>query len=130
MTSANKLSTETTINEMKPLTSTNLWAGITNGLDQFKALEADSNRIPALMVLTDGMPNHGAPAKGYLAKLREMAPLPATIHTFGFGYHLDSCLLRCIAEVGSGNYSFISDAGMIVSSNDLSLSHKIPIMMC
>lgn len=112
---------------MKPLTTTNLWAGIINGLELFDPLEADSNRVPALMVLTDGMPNHGMPPKGYLARLREMAPLPAIVHTFGFGYHIDSCLLRCISEVGSGNYSFIPDAGMIVS---LPVTQTILISRC
>lgn len=42
-----------------------------------------------------------------------MMPLPATIHTFGFGYSLRSGLLKSIAEIGGGNYAFIPDAGMI-----------------
>lgn len=44
-----------------------------------------------------------------------MEQLPASIHTFGFGYNLRSGLLKSIAEFGGGNYSFIPDAGMIVS---------------
>ena len=40
-------------------------------------------------------------------------PLPASIHTFGFGYQLRSGLLRSIAEIGAGNYAFIPDAGMV-----------------
>jgi hypothetical protein len=46
-----------------------------------------------------------------------MEPLPATIHTFGFGYELRSGLLKSVAEVGGGNYAFIPDAGMIVSTS-------------
>lgn len=42
-----------------------------------------------------------------------MGVLPASIHTFGFGYELRSGLLKSIAEVGGGNYAFIPDAGMI-----------------
>jgi hypothetical protein len=42
-----------------------------------------------------------------------MGPLPASIHTFGFGYSLRSGLLKSIAEIGGGNYAFIPDAGMI-----------------
>lgn len=53
------------------------------------------------------------PPAGYIPKLRAKLPLPATIHTFGFGYHLRSGLLKSIAEIGSGNYAFIPDAGMI-----------------
>ncbi|KXJ89865.1 hypothetical protein Micbo1qcDRAFT_189492 [Microdochium bolleyi] len=100
------------ISSMTPVSTTNMWQGIMYGLDQF----SDGSRtgaVPALMVLTDGQPNFGNPPKGYVNKLREMAPLPASIHTFGFGYQLDSCLLKSVAEVGSGNFSFIPDAGMI-----------------
>lgn len=43
-----------------------------------------------------------------------MEKLPASIHTFGFGYDLRSGLLKSIAEMGGGNYAFIPDAGMIV----------------
>jgi hypothetical protein len=42
-----------------------------------------------------------------------MLPLPAPIHTFGFGYSLRSGLLKSIAEIGNGSYAFIPDAGMI-----------------
>jgi hypothetical protein len=47
-----------------------------------------------------------------------MEQLPATIHTFGFGYSLRSGLLKSIAEIGGGTYSFIPDAGMIVRAVD------------
>lgn len=53
------------------------------------------------------------PAAGFVPKLRAMGQLPASIHTFGFGYHLRSGLLKSIAEIGGGNYAFIPDAGMI-----------------
>ena len=41
--------------------------------------------------------------------------LPGSIHTFGFGYSIESGLLKSIAEVGGGNYAFIPDASMLVS---------------
>lgn len=47
-------------------------------------------------------------------KLLKDERLPASIHTFGFGYNLRSGLLKSIAEEGGGNYSFIPDSGMIV----------------
>jgi hypothetical protein len=53
------------------------------------------------------------PAAGFVPKIRGMSPLPASIHTFGFGYSLRSGLLKSIAEIGGGNYAFIPDAGMI-----------------
>lgn len=84
------------------------------GLRLFGKNEGGSGRVPALMVLTDGMPNHMCPAQGYVAKLKAMERLPAAIHTFGFGYSLRSGLLKSVAEIGGGGYSFIPDAGMIV----------------
>jgi hypothetical protein len=61
------------------------------------------------------------PLQGYVPKIRQYN-LPATLHTFGFGYSLKSGLLKSIAEIGNGNYAFIPDAGMIVcaSSNEWS----------
>jgi hypothetical protein len=56
------------------------------------------------------------PAQGFVAKIKTLPSFSdVTIHTFGFGYNLQSGLLKSIAEVGGGNYSFIPDAGMIVS---------------
>jgi hypothetical protein len=53
------------------------------------------------------------PRKGYVSMLRQMMPLPASIHTFGFGYSLNSGLLKSIAEVAGGSYAFIPDTGMV-----------------
>ncbi|KXX78807.1 Inter-alpha-trypsin inhibitor heavy chain H3 [Madurella mycetomatis] len=114
MTASNKANTLEKIEGMRPLDLTNLWHGIRDGLGLFNTGEEDrGGRVPALLVLTDGMPNYMCPPRGYIPKLRAMEPLPATIHTFGFGYQLRSGLLKSIAEVGGGNYSFIPDAGMI-----------------
>lgn len=112
MTNTNKKKTERNLGGMQPSSATNLWGGIMEGLRLFKD-GGGSGRVPALMVLTDGMPNHMCPAQGYVAKLKAMERLPAAIHTFGFGYSLRSGLLKSVAEIGGGGYSFIPDAGMI-----------------
>jgi len=130
MCSENKNSTKMKIEALKLENMTNLWAGIQQGLKLFNPDPLAGN-VASLMVLTDGVPNHmhvtlisytllrlltstRCPSRGYVPKLRSMGQLPATIHTFGFGYNLRSDLLKSIAEVGGGNYSFIPDAGMIV----------------
>ncbi|GAP93293.1 putative u-box domain-containing protein [Rosellinia necatrix] len=112
MTPAHKKMADANIGNMKTVGSTNLWDGIRNGIELFRSGEADG-RVPALMVLTDGQPNIGDPAQGYVKKLRSLAPLPAIINTFGFGYNIRAGLLKSIVEVGNGNYAFIPDAGMI-----------------
>ncbi|CAP66465.1 uncharacterized protein PODANS_4_3600 [Podospora anserina S mat+] len=125
MTPANKAKILKQLDALQPLSMTNLWHGIRDGLSLFnnnlKAVNdrrnPGSGRVPALLVLTDGMPNHQCPNQGYVAKLRQWSTLPASIHTFGFGYSLRSGLLKSIAEVGGGNYSFIPDAGMITTGD-------------
>ncbi|KAK7424682.1 hypothetical protein QQX98_000258 [Neonectria punicea] len=112
MTNANKEVSRRNVTKMQPLDATNLWHGILEGLKLFKAAGSTS-RVPAVMILTDGMPNHMCPPTGYVPKIRAMGQLPASLHTFGFGYSLRSGLLKSIAEIGSGNYAFIPDAGMI-----------------
>ncbi|KAF4910177.1 hypotheticall protein [Colletotrichum fructicola] len=114
MNKKNKTLAEKNINGMRPIDATNLWHGLLEGIKLFReGGEVNTGRVPAIMVLTDGMPNHMCPVQGYVPKLRGMEQLPASVHTFGFGYSLRSGLLKSIAEIGGGNYSFIPDAGMI-----------------
>lgn len=117
MTPVNKEAARKNIKHIKKQDATNLWHGLLDGIKLFKEADEDeagaSHRVPALMVLTDGKPNFMCPPAGYIPKLRAMLPLPASIHTFGFGYNLRSGLLKSIAEIGGGNYAFIPDAGMI-----------------
>ncbi|KAM0278596.1 hypothetical protein ACHAQH_005070 [Verticillium albo-atrum] len=113
MDAKSKLVAKNKIESLQPLHGTNMWHGITEGIKLFGESDSSSGRVPAMMVLTDGMPNTGCPRLGYIPKIRAMGELPATIHTFGFGYHIRSGLLKSIAEIGGGNYAFIPDAGMI-----------------
>ncbi|OAX83670.1 hypothetical protein ACJ72_01959 [Emergomyces africanus] len=113
----NKKAALKAVEDLQPLSSTNLWHGLKLGLKALGDVELISQNVQALYVLTDGMPNHMCPRQGYVPKLRPILQkqkdrLPL-VHTFGFGYHIRSGLLQAIAEVGGGTYSFIPDAGMI-----------------
>lgn len=114
-TDANKEEAKEHIEKMSGKGVTNLWSAIKSGIDVFRDAE-DVGNVPAIMVLTDGVPNHMCPVEGYVPALMKKqakeAIVPA-IHTFGFGYELKSGLLKSIAEFGGGNYAFIPDAGMI-----------------
>jgi Mg-chelatase subunit ChlD len=57
MTKRNKALTENNIESMQPIDATNLWHGILEGLRLFSG-EVNTGRVPAVFVLTDGMPNH------------------------------------------------------------------------
>lgn len=111
-TDANKKAVLENIEKMRPEGSTNLWHALKDGIKVFQDAEHVGN-VPAIMVLTDGKPNHMCPAEGYIPALRQMGTIVPSIHTFGFGYSLRSGLLKSIAEFGGGNYAFIPDAGMI-----------------
>jgi len=63
------------------------------------------------MLFTDGMPNR-SPPEGEVAALRKLAS-KCPIHTFGFGYNLNSGLLYEMAQVSSGMNCFIPDATMV-----------------
>lgn len=112
MTEDNKETAKAKLEAMNLEGSTNLWHGLKDGIRLFEN-EEDTGRVPAVMVLTDGVPNHMCPPQGYVPALKNMGKIVPSIHTFGFGYTLKSGLLKSISEFGNGNYSFIPDAGMI-----------------
>lgn len=55
MTTENKKKALERVEAMRPETATNLWSGIQCGLG---LLDSSTSNVPAMMVLTDGMPNH------------------------------------------------------------------------
>ena len=91
--------------------ATNIWAGLNVGLQQF----TDTDRISAMLFLTDGLPSaHLLPPQGILHCLnKKMINNKVNIYTFGFGYSLDTDLLINIAKAGNGHFSFIPDSGFV-----------------
>lgn len=97
---------------MEPDDTTNMWAGIelAAGLANDPA-HAGKNIV--IMVLTDGVSNVGPP-RGIAHSLRAFPRLnPWSLHTFGFGYGVDSVLLTEVADIGGGLNGFVPDASMI-----------------
>lgn len=113
MTDTNKEKTLKNIERLHVEGVTNLWHGLKASFKVFEDAKTVRGNVPAIMLLTDGKPNHLCPPEGYIPALRKMDPIRPAIHTFGFGYTLRSGLLKSIAEFGGGNYAFIPDAGMI-----------------
>ena len=130
MTARNKEMAWERVDKLKPQDLTNLWHGIRDAIEMLEGKHRQES-VTAIMVLTDGQPNTmfvsfdtiedyqlikiRCPQQGYVPKLRTYE-MYASMHTFGFGYRIRSGLLNSIAEVGGGNYAFIPDAGMIVST--------------
>ena len=63
------------------------------------------------MLFTDGQPNRSPPGGEIEALKRLNTKCP--IHTFGFGYNLNSHLLYEMAKISSGMNCFIPDATFV-----------------
>ena len=114
------------LDNLKPGGMTNLWDGLHTGLEVLKNRTKNNNNDidnsnlsnnAALLLLTDGEPNV-EPPRGHIPMLKRYKEAvggryPGVISTFGFGYCLDSTLLRQIATEGGGMHSFIPDSGFV-----------------
>jgi hypothetical protein len=115
---------------LEPGGMTNLWDGL------HKGLEVLSNRSPAtrrpgsaIFLLTDGEPNI-EPPRGHIPMLQRYrdtheGKYPGVISTFGFGYSMDSPLLRAISHEGDGMYAFIPDSGFVGTAFVNALSNSL-----
>lgn len=102
---------------------TNIWGGLHKALETVYEDERRDElyRHKSILLLTDGRPNINPPrgVVGMLKKYNEdrrawcLDSDIVSINTFGFGYNLDSDLLRSIAEFGNGMYGFIPDASFV-----------------
>jgi len=103
------------IQRMYATGSTNLWDGLFIAMEQFR--QTPMLRNPSIFLFTDGEPNV-EPPRGYHQSLelyQKSHPFNMSINTFGFGFgsHLDSKLLKDLAVLGGGSYSFIPDASFV-----------------
>ena len=111
MTPGNKGLLKVSLSGLGPAGSTNLWDGIKTALEM---LPEDG----IVCILTDGEPTV-RPPKGELRMFNEWRDAHPNwhgqVHTFGFGYSLDSKLLTEISRAGNGRYSFIPDSSLVGS---------------
>ena len=110
MTNANKIKGVAEIDEVRTRGATDIYSAV------LKAVEIIENRLeksrnPAIMLFTDGQPNR-SPPEGEIAALKKLNT-KCPIHTFGFGYNLNSGLLYEMAQVSSGMNCFIPDATFV-----------------
>eukprot|EP01126_Amoeba_proteus_P056760 TRINITY_DN717_c0_g1_i1.p1 TRINITY_DN717_c0_g1~~TRINITY_DN717_c0_g1_i1.p1 ORF type:complete len:624 (-),score=111.90 TRINITY_DN717_c0_g1_i1:373-2145(-) len=98
---------------LHPDGTTNLWDGLQKGLDLLRGGGTQGNTC--VILLTDGQPNI-VPPRGHIPMFRKYITshnISCTLHTFGFGYQLDSGLLADLASEGHGIYSFIPDSSLV-----------------
>ena len=97
------------IDQLRAIASTNLWAGLDAAIDVTSKI-SDSNIN--VLLLTDGQPNVNERAilKNLNNKITGLTNIG--IHTFGYGYELDSRLLLDIGIRGGGMFGHIPDQTM------------------
>lgn len=121
MDTVGKENAVTMLDRLNPGGMTNLWDGLKKGMDILKdrILPGGSQygNNGSILLLTDGEPNI-EPPRGHIPMLKRYCDAnggryPGIISTFGFGYQLDSTLLRQVAVQGGGMYAFIPDSGFV-----------------
>jgi hypothetical protein len=124
MNATGKRRVEDALELLRPDSSTNIFDGIRKAAGMLADPAYAGHNIVA-MLLTDGYPTINPP-RGIVPSLATI-PRPAnwTLHTFGFGYDLDSALCTEIAEWGQGLFGFIPDASMVGTVFINSLAHVL-----
>jgi Mg-chelatase subunit ChlD len=86
------------IEGIKTRGATDIFTAITEALNIIE-LREDKSRNPAIMMFTDGVPNRSPPEGEVkaISNILETKKMACPIHTFGFGYNLDSNKLYDIA---------------------------------
>ena len=112
MTEEGRKKINVALDSVQPDSQTNIYDGIRQAAVIANKPEFAGHNIVGLL-LTDGFPNVNPP-RGILPTLTTMEMKnPWTLHTFGFGYQLDSALLAGIAAWGKGLFGFIPDCSMV-----------------
>lgn len=116
MTDHNKAEAHCIVDRIAAGGSTNMWEGMEAGLEILSA-SSKSMANQHLMVLTDG-DRPDVPPRGFVGSMQRLKEqweqrYPCLVHTFGFGYQLDSKLLYQIAAEGNGLFAFIPDGSMV-----------------
>jgi hypothetical protein len=128
VTASNKARIKAAINSIEPDANTNIYDGIRKAAIMANHPDMAGRHIVALM-MTDGYPNLNPP-RGIVPTLANMRMTnPWTLHTFGFGYNLDSALLEDIARWGHGVFGFIPDCSMVGTVFINFLAHMLSVIV-
>jgi len=118
MDAKGKQKAEKKIKELTPAGNTNIWDALKMGLS-FVDQGHHDNLNKSILLFTDGEPNVNPP-RGIIPTLNFHLDKNCrsilgtfTMHTFGYGYALNSELLLDIANVGDGLFCYIPDSTMV-----------------
>jgi hypothetical protein len=119
------------IKSLKPLESTNLYAGLENALEATQ----DSNfngTNKHVLILTDGISNSDPP-RGIMYEYDRFITRTGSnvnVHTFGYGYNLDISVLLDITKKSNGTYGYIPDLTMVGTVFINFLSYVLATFSC
>ena len=107
---------------LQALGGTNIEDALRVSLGQFTGT-ADAE---VLLLLTDGCANVGERCASCIMKTVDLSPL-CTVHTVGFGAHLDTQLLTTLAENSRGMFVHVPDAAAMVSKAGMLLEQSLSV---
>lgn len=107
-------STEGILKRIRAGSATNLSGGLLAGVQEIQSETrtdgGNPNPIQSVLLLTDGLANHGITDTSGIIKVLEGSLKPnVTIFTFGYGSDHNVEMLREISEVGRGVYYFVQN---------------------
>lgn len=117
------------LSAIDPRGSTDLCSGWLRGCEQV-AQFVDQERVSRVLLLTDGLANHGTTEPGTLLRhASELRQRGVSTSTFGVGVDFDERLLRDMAHEGGGNFYFLEDSRQIPDLITSELGEALEIVM-
>ena len=96
--------------------TTNIYDGLKKSFELLKTIDNNNDNNNSIVLLTDGV-SSSDPPNGILETLKNtfnnIDLKPFSLNTFGFGYDINSILLRDIANNYNGIFGFIPDCSMV-----------------
>jgi Ca-activated chloride channel family protein len=113
MTAERKEELKARVAKLHATNATNISGALLMG---FETLGVKGSAINRVLLLTDGLPNHGETTIPGLVKLVNQRPKDMSVSTIGFGTDHDPELMQSMAQAGGGNYYYIENADQINSA--------------
>ena len=89
--------------------STNMSSGLDLGIDVIER-GRDTERVPHVVLLSDGLANQGDPSpEGLTRRARRAAQGEYMLSTVGVGSDFNEYLMTALADAGTGNYYYLRD---------------------
>ncbi len=117
------------LSAVDPRGSTDLCSGWMRGCEQVSEF-VDGERTSRVLLLTDGLANHGVQDHDTLARhASELWQRGVSTSTFGVGADFDERLLRDMAHEGGGNFYFLENAQQITDLITSELGEALEVVI-